>query len=132
MSGAAEPIRVAAPDDIKPGKPHRANVVGPFRDGWVRIDRMNLGAAWLVRGPEGRVRAFSTVCPHLGCGIDWDDKSEQFQCPCHKSGFGLDGRCLYGPSPRGLDELDVVATDTEIKVRYQRFKVATRTKEPLG
>lgn len=132
VTGADQPIRVAAPDDVKPGKPLRASVVGQFHDGWLRIDQMKLGAAWLVRTPEGRVQAFSTVCPHLGCGIDWDEKSGQFECPCHKSGFGLDGRCLYGPSPRGLDELQVVTTDTEVRVRYQRFKTATKEKEPIG
>ncbi len=132
VSGGEEPVRVAAPDDVRPGRPLRVNVYGQRRDGWTRIDRMKLGAAWLMRTPEGRVRAFSTVCPHLGCGIDWDEKSEKFHCPCHNSGFGLDGRCLYGPSPRGLDELEVATTATEIRVRYQRFKVAVKEKEPIG
>jgi len=129
----AEPIRVAAvPADVKPGKPVRVDVVSNVNDGWSRLEKVKLGAAWLVRSPEGRVRAFSTVCPHLGCGIDWDEKKAEFLCPCHQSGFGTDGRCQYGPSPRGLDELEVVASDTEIRVRYQRFKVASKTKEPIG
>jgi len=129
----AEPIRVAAvPGDIKPDKPVRVDVISNVNDGWSRYEKVKLGAAWLVRSPEGRVRAFSTVCPHLGCGIDWDEKSGKFNCPCHQSGFGTDGQCQFGPSPRGLDELEVVATDTEIRVRYQRFKVATKTKEPIG
>lgn len=131
-SGSA-PIRVAAvPADVKPGKPVRVDVVSNVVDGWSRYEKVKLGAAWLVRSPEGRVRAFSTICPHLGCGIDWDDKKAEFLCPCHQSGFGTDGGCRYGPSPRGLDELEVVATDTEIRVRYQRFKVASKTKEPIG
>ena len=129
----AEPIRVAAaPGDIKPDKPVRVDIISNVRDGWSRYEKVKLGAAWLVRSPEGRVRAFSTVCPHLGCGIDWDDKAAKFNCPCHQSGFGTDGVCQYGPSPRGLDELEVVSTDTEIRVRYQRFKAATKTKEPIG
>jgi menaquinol-cytochrome c reductase iron-sulfur subunit len=129
----SEPIRVAAiPADVKPGKPVRVDVISNVTDGWSRYEKVKLGAAWLVRSPEGRVRAFSTVCPHLGCGIDWDDKNAKFLCPCHQSGFGTDGQCQYGPSPRSLDELEVVATDTEIRIRYQRFKVATKTKEPIG
>lgn len=127
-----ETIRVAAaPADIKVGKPLRVEVISDISDGWARFEKVKLGAAWLIRSAEGRVRAFSTVCPHLGCGIDWDDKGGTFNCPCHQSGFGTEGQCLYGPSPRGLDELEVVATDSEIRVRYQRFKVATKSKEPI-
>lgn len=132
ITGGDEPIRVAGPEDLRPNKPLRVSVYGQRRDGWMRIDRMKLGAAWLVRTPEGRVRAFSTACPHLGCGIDWNDKTEKFDCPCHNSGFALDGRCLYGPSPRGLDELEVDATDKDIRVRYRRFKPASKEKEPIG
>ena len=125
-------VRVAAPEDVHVGTPLRVDVIGQRRDGWMRFDRMKLGSAWLVRAEGGRVRAFSTACPHLGCGIDWNDRTEKFECPCHKSGFGLDGSCLYGPSPRGLDELDVASTPTELRLRYQRFKVATSLKEPIG
>lgn len=125
-------IRVAGADEIKPGRPLRVNVYGQQRDAWTRVARARLGSAWLVRTPEGRVRAFSTVCPHLGCGVDWNELTEKFDCPCHGSGFGLDGRCLRGPAPRGLDELDVQATATEVRIRYLRFKTGTRAKEPIG
>lgn len=131
VTGGDEPILVSAlPAEIKPGKPVRVDVIGARRDGWERLPRVKLGAAWLVRNVEGRLRAFSTACPHLGCGIDWDETTEKFACPCHRSGFGLDGQCLFGPAPRGMDELELVATDAEIRVRYQRFKLAIKTKEP--
>ena len=131
-SGGNEPIRVAAvPADLKVGKPTRVEVISNVSDGWARLENVKLGAAWLIKSPEGRVRAFSTVCPHLGCGIDWDEKGGTFNCPCHQPGFGTEGQCLYGPSPRGLDELEVVASDSEIRVRYQRFKAATKLKEPI-
>jgi menaquinol-cytochrome c reductase iron-sulfur subunit len=132
VSGNDEPIRVAMPDEVRSGKPLRVTVFGPRRDGWTRIDRMKLGSAWLVRTPQGRVRAFSTVCPHLGCKVDWNEKAEKFDCPCHNSSFGVDGRCLAGPAPRPLDELEVVASEREIRIRYQRFRVAIPEKEPIG
>jgi quinol---cytochrome c reductase iron-sulfur subunit, bacillus type len=125
-------IRVAVPDELKEERPLRVNVYGQRRDAWTRLDHARLGSAWLVRTPEGRVRAFSTVCPHLGCGVDWNEKTENFQCPCHGSAFGLDGRCLGGPAPRALDELDVQATGGQIRIHYRRFKTGTRTKEPIG
>jgi Rieske Fe-S protein len=132
VSGADQPIKVASNDDLRPNKPIRVNVVGQRRDGWLRLDRVKLGACWLVRPTDGPVRAFSTVCPHLGCGVDWNDKNKTFDCPCHASSFDLFGRCLGGPAPRSLDELEVVTTGDDIKVRYQRFKLGHGQKEPIG
>jgi menaquinol-cytochrome c reductase iron-sulfur subunit len=133
VSGGEEPLRVASSDEVQPGKPLRVNVVGGKRDAWLKMDSVKLGACWLVRPKEGaEVKAFSTVCPHLGCGIDWNDKTQKFDCPCHGSVFDTDGRCTEGPSPRGMDELEVVATGKDIKVRYRRFRLATHDKEPVG
>jgi Rieske Fe-S protein len=133
ITGAGEPLRVASDADVKPGKPLKVNVVGQHGDAWLRLDHVKLGACWLVRTAEGGpVKAFSTVCPHLGCGIDWNDKTNKFDCPCHDSSFDVDGRCLGGPSPRGMDELQVVTADNEVKVQYRRFKTGLAKKEPLG
>jgi Rieske Fe-S protein len=85
-----------------------------------------------VTSAEGTVRALSTICPHLGCGVDWNDETQTFDCPCHGSVFDRAGRRMSGPSPRDLDELDVVTTDDEIAVRYRRFRTATPHREPIG
>ena len=127
------PLRVAGERDVKTGKPLRVTAVGTREDAWLRMDRVTLGSLWLVRAVEdGPIRAFSTVCPHLGCGVDWNDKTGKFDCPCHASSFDLDGRCLGGPSPRGLDELDVHLEGRDVLVRYQRFRTGTGKKEPIG
>ena len=121
-----------APVDVQVGRPVRVEVIADRTDGWTRFRKVKLGAAFVVRDEADRIRAFSTVCPHLGCSVEWVPAGERFECPCHQSGFGVDGRCLYGPSPRGLDELDVIATDADIRIRYRRFKVASSVKEPIG
>jgi menaquinol-cytochrome c reductase iron-sulfur subunit len=133
VTGGGVPLRVASRRAVKPGKPLRVNVVGQQHDAWLRLDRVKLGSCWLVSAVEGApVRAFSTVCPHLGCGIDWNDKTGRFDCPCHASSFDTEGRCLGGPSPRGLDELAVTTDGDDVKVRYRRFQVGTPDKEPIG
>lgn len=127
-----ETIRVAARRELNPRRPVRVSVFGELHDAWTRVDRIKLGTAWLVQSGEGNVRAFSAECPHQGCQIDWNDDARRFDCPCHKSGFGEDGRCLFGPAPRGMDELDVALTDDSIRIRYQRFRPRLKEKEPLG
>lgn len=127
------PLRVAGEHEVRADKPLRVNAVGDQQDAWLRLDRVTVGSCWLVRaGDTVPVRAFSTVCPHLGCAIDFNGDKRQFDCPCHGSSFDLDGRCLSGPAPRGLDELDVTVESGQVLVRYQRFRTGRATKEPIG
>ena len=37
-------------------------------------------------------------CPHLGCGLIFNEIEETFDCPCHGSRFDLDGKAIEGPS----------------------------------
>ena len=131
--GAEDPIRVASDAEVKVGKPLRATAVGRRVDAWLRLDRVTLGSVWLLRPSErAPIRAFSTICPHLGCGIDWNESTGKFDCPCHASSFDTQGRCLGGPSPRDLDELAVKVEGKDVLVRYQRFRTGTAKKEPIG
>ncbi len=132
-SGGDAPSRVAGEGDVKPGKPLRVTAIGQRSDAWLRLDKVTLGSCWLVRSTDGGpIRAFSTVCPHLGCGVDWNEKTSKFDCPCHASSFDPDGRCLGGPSPRGLDELEARVEGQDVLVKYKSFRIGTSKKEPLG
>ena len=132
VGGGEEPTRVASLGDLRPGRPQRVNVVGSLKDAWLRLDGQKLGGCWLVKQPDGRVRAFSTVCPHLGCGVDWNDRTRAFECPCHGSVFGPDGRRQSGPTPRDLDELAVETSGDDVRVSYRRFRLSVPRKEPLA
>ncbi|MBI4951212.1 MAG: Rieske (2Fe-2S) protein [Myxococcales bacterium] len=61
----------------------------------------------VVHNDEGAVRAFSATCPHLGCGLRWDEDERLIRCGCHGGRFGMDGRVVSGPPPRALTELTV-------------------------
>ena len=37
-------------------------------------------------------------CPHLGCGLIFNEVEKTWDCPCHGSRFDLDGKCIMGPS----------------------------------
>lgn len=56
-----------------------------------------------VQRLEGGFLAFSTVCPHLRCVVNWNEMQKRFECPCHGAKFNRNGEVLEGPPPRPLD-----------------------------
>jgi len=78
---------------------------------------------------DGKLTAFSTVCPHLGCAVDFDAAAGKFKCPCHRSAFGVAGTVEEGPSPRALDTLEVREEGGLVSIRYQRFRQGVAAKE---
>ena len=108
--------------DIPVGTPSRHEIVRARTDAWDRADAKPVGAVWLVRRDATRVDAYSAVCPHLGCPIDFHAGRRLFTCPCHESAFAQkDGRRLKGPAPRGLDPLPVEVKGGRVSVVYKQF-----------
>lgn len=56
----------------------------------------------VFRDYDNTLRAFSAVCPHLGCIVHWNNDEKSFDCPCHGSRFSTDGTVINGPAKRGL------------------------------
>ena len=69
---------------------------------------------------DGVVRAFSSVCTHLGCKVQWEPDEGQFFCPCHLGYFDADGQVVSGPPPRALDEYDVEVDGNNIYVKLPK------------
>jgi menaquinol-cytochrome c reductase iron-sulfur subunit len=82
-----------------------------------------LRSAWAIKHSSSEVTVFSPICPHLGCGYNWDPQTEHFECPCHGSVFDRDGKVLAGPAPRPLDTLPAKIEDGELWVEWKRFKL---------
>lgn len=61
-------------------------------------------------------RAYSAVCPHLGCLIVWNQADRLFDCPCHGATFDLDGKVTAGPPPRPMTEFTVSVVKGKIFV----------------
>ena len=128
--GGDEPIDVATLSELPDGVPTRKTVrASTLRDAWAAFSNVTLGAVWLVRRGE-KVEAFSTVCPHAGCAVDWDAQKSCFACPCHASVFGADGERKSGPAPRGLDRLDCAVEKDQVRVTWLRFRQGVPQKEP--
>ncbi len=118
-------VRIARLDDLVDSEPKKVGVRGQVLDAWTRASEERLGAVWLVRSGS-RVTAYSTICPHLGCGVDFRARERKFACPCHGSAFAIDGRRVAGPSPRDLDPLVTRVRDGWVEVRWRRLRQGRR------
>lgn len=110
--------------------PVRVDLFADKTDAWNRITNVKLGSAWVIER-EGKLTAFSTVCPHLGCAVDFDPEAKKFKCPCHRSAFGLDGSVEAGPSPRPLDTLELKEDEGLVAIRFVRYRQGIPQKEPV-
>jgi Rieske Fe-S protein len=57
----------------------------------------------VVRTAEGELRAFSAVCSHLDCTVQFKADTSQLWCACHNGTYDLGGNVVSGPPPRGLE-----------------------------
>lgn len=81
-----------------------------------KIFRFGSRPGMLVRTASGEWRAFSAVCTHLQCTVQYRADVEQIWCACHNGFFDLTGRNVAGPPPRPLDEYDVTVKGEEVIV----------------
>jgi len=56
----------------------------------------------LVSRLGAEIICYNASCPHLGCIVRWDGRSDQFRCACHGGTFDQNGNVLAGPPPRPL------------------------------
>jgi cytochrome b6-f complex iron-sulfur subunit len=61
---------------------------------------------WVVRLPDKMFVVFAK-CTHLGCTPNWLEADNKFKCPCHGSGYDMEGRNFEGPAPRPMDRAHV-------------------------
>jgi cytochrome b6-f complex iron-sulfur subunit len=61
----------------------------------------------VVRTADGEVRAFSAVCTHLDCTVQFKADTSQLWCACHNGTYDLGGNVVSGPPPRGLEAFAV-------------------------
>lgn len=57
--------------------------------------------------PSGELRAFSAVCTHLSCTVQYREDLEQIWCACHNGHYDLNGINIAGPPPRPLPRYDL-------------------------
>jgi Rieske Fe-S protein len=70
----------------------------------------------LIRTPSGELKAFSAVCTHLDCIVQYQPDEKRIWCACHNGQYNLNGQNIGGPPPRPLEEYVVNTRGDDIVV----------------
>lgn len=70
----------------------------------------------LVRTAAGELRAFSAVCTHLNCTVQYRADLAEIWCACHNGHFDLNGQNVAGPPPRPLERYVVNVRGSQVVV----------------
>lgn len=140
--------RVVRVTDLKPGQPLLATITGSRQDAWIKHANQPIGRIWLVRqagktGDTPEVSAFSSICPHMGCQVQFQGTGGEFLCPCHRGIFSLEGAPVLSGAgeqktkvPRGLDRLECRIVpgnqpgEAWVEVKYETFELGLTRKVP--
>jgi menaquinol-cytochrome c reductase iron-sulfur subunit len=116
-SGAAgAPVTV---DTIPIGLTQRVVYENPGTLPWAGATAKNF--AYLRRIGSREFVAFSPICTHLGCPVNWLQEAKLFLCPCHGSVYNQDGSVAGGPAPLPLYHLPVRVVGRQVQLKTQPF-----------
>lgn len=90
--------------------------VGELVSNTAKIFRFGNRPGLLVNTPQGELKAFSAVCTHLNCTVQYDDQTSVIWCACHNGKFDLNGQVISGPPPRPLDAYQVNVRGDDVVV----------------
>ncbi len=100
----------AAPTSVTAGS------LKDFKPNQGKVFRFGNEPAILIDTPEGKLAAFSAVCTHLQCTVQYRPDMGKIFCACHGGVYDLNGRNIGGPPPRPLQEYKVAIKGEDIIV----------------
>jgi menaquinol-cytochrome c reductase iron-sulfur subunit len=118
--------------DIPVGAWQLRSVDMVHEDGWKKTRVKH--AVWVRRQSQGEqeITVLSSICPHLGCPVNWHPDQSRFVCPCHGGIFNPDGEHTGGPPPRSMDPLEFEVRAGRLWVRWQDFKIGVAERIPVS
>ena len=73
--------------------------------------------AWMVRLSAEKFAAFSAICTHAGCTVQYQASNQEFICPCHGGSYSAKtGQVLGGPPPSPLPAIPVKVSNGQLYV----------------
>ena len=85
-----------------------------------RIFKFGRNLGLVVLTADGEVKAFSALCTHLDCTVQYRDDLEIIWCACHNGRYDLEGRNISGPPPRPLEQYAVHIDDISGEIFISR------------
>lgn len=90
--------------------------VSDFKPGSGQIFKFGSQPGILLRTESGEFRAFSAVCTHLNCTVQYKPDWKLIWCACHNGKYDLNGVNASGPPPRPLQPFKVIVQADEVIV----------------
>ncbi|MFB3826051.1 MAG: ubiquinol-cytochrome c reductase iron-sulfur subunit [Bryobacteraceae bacterium] len=87
-----------------------------FKPGSGRIVKFGSRPALVIRVAENEWRAFSAICTHLNCTVQYQEAGRQIWCACHNGFYDLNGKVVSGPPPAPLEEYTVRLRGDEVVI----------------
>lgn len=84
------------------GKDEQLKDINPGEAKVLKVDNKKVA---VYRSDSGEYKAFSAVCTHMGCIVNWNNAEKSWDCPCHGTRFDLEGEVLEGPAFDPLDRI---------------------------
>ena len=111
-------VRFIIPPKIPESKVSRvvAAKVGELTRNTGKIFRFGKDPALLVMTSSGEYRAFTAICTHLDCTVQYRGDLERIWCACHNGHYDLNGNNIQGPPPAPLTTYSVTVRGDEIIV----------------
>lgn len=104
-------------DSFEIGVPTLATFTRSKVNGWEQT--VNSYGVFVYRKSETELVAFSNVCTHLGCRVNWNAKAKDYVCPCHDGHFSITGQVVSGPPPRPLDAYETKVADGVLSIHFR-------------
>ena len=93
-----------------------AGKVQDFKVNSGKIVKFGSRPVLLIRTGETGWKAFSAVCTHLNCTVQYKEDACAIWCACHNGMYDLNGNVVSGPPPKPLDEYVVRLRGEEVFV----------------
>jgi Rieske Fe-S protein len=81
-----------------------------------KIFRFGDAPGIVIHTAEGQFKAFSAVCTHLNCTVQYRPDLKHIWCACHNGHYDLNGKNISGPPPRPLDEYQAFVQGEDVIV----------------
>lgn len=100
----------AAVNEVSAGK------VSDLKPNSGKIIKFGSRPVLLIRVSETDWRAFSAICTHLNCTVQYQEARHEIWCACHNGYYNLNGQVVAGPPPRPLEDYAVRVRGEEVVI----------------